>query len=104
LADVGSATQNPPFKNETLIGSRRLGPVVSFWGFRRAASMCVPWSLGRTTDLNLTADRRGADIWIWAGHPGDAKCKSIVPQMLVNVPAFNEGAEQPITFPEIPIK
>jgi hypothetical protein len=52
--------------------------------------------------LNSMPDRRGSDIWIWASHPGDAKYKNIVQQALVKVSLFNEGAEQNITFPEIP--
>jgi hypothetical protein len=49
-----------------------------------------------------TADKRNFDIWLLAGHPGDAKYKSIVQQALLKLPAFNDGAEQHITFPEIP--
>jgi len=56
------------------------------------------YSLNR---INSTEDRRNADIWIWASHPGDAKYKSIVQQAMIRVPACNEGAEQHITFPEI---
>jgi hypothetical protein len=54
--------------------------------------------------LNSTLDRRGLDMWLWANHPGDAKYKSIVQQVLVKIPAFTDGAEQHITFPEIPDK
>lgn len=52
--------------------------------------------------VNSTEDRRNFDIWVWASHPGDAKYKSIVQQAMIRVPTFTEGAEQHITFPEIP--
>jgi hypothetical protein len=51
--------------------------------------------------VNSTVDRRNSDIWVWASHPGDARYKSIVQQAMVRVPAFREGAEQHILFPEI---
>jgi hypothetical protein len=56
------------------------------------------YSLNRN---NSTEDRRNADIWVWASHPGDAKYKSIVQQAMIRVPAFTDGAEQHITFPGI---
>lgn len=49
-----------------------------------------------------TTDRRNSDIWLLAEHPGDAKYKSAVQQALLKLPTFNAGAEQHITFPEIP--
>jgi hypothetical protein len=52
--------------------------------------------------VNATSDKRNADIWLLAEHPGDAKYKSIVQQALMKVPSFSDGAEQHITFPEIP--
>jgi hypothetical protein len=52
--------------------------------------------------VNSTEDGRNFDIWVWASHPGDAKYKSIVQQALIRVPQNTEGAEQKISFPEIP--
>ena len=49
-----------------------------------------------------TTDRRSADIWLLAETPGDATFKSAVQQGVLQVPANNTGAEQHITFPEIP--
>ena len=49
-----------------------------------------------------TTDRRNSDLWLLAGHPGDAKYKSAVQQALLKLPAFNDGAEQRITFEKIP--
>jgi hypothetical protein len=47
-----------------------------------------------------TPDRRNADIWLLAEHPGDAKFKSAVQQALMKIPlALKDGAEQHITFP-----
>jgi hypothetical protein len=48
-----------------------------------------------------TTDRRNADLWFLAEHPGDAKYKSAVQQALMKLPAFNDGAEQRITFGKI---
>lgn len=52
--------------------------------------------------ISSTADRRNSDLWLLAEHPGDAKYKSAVQQALLKLPAFNEGAEQHITFERIP--
>ena len=49
-----------------------------------------------------TPDRRNFDLWLLAEHPGDSKYKSIVQQALLKLPAFNEGAEQHLTFEKIP--
>jgi hypothetical protein len=52
---------------------------------------------------SIPADRRAGDIWLLASHPGDAKFKSAAQQALLKVPTqLSEGAEQRITFPEIP--
>ena len=48
-----------------------------------------------------TTDRRNSDIWLLAEHRGDAKYKSAVQQALLKLPAFNDGAEQHITFEKI---
>lgn len=51
----------------------------------------------------LPVDRRAGDIWLLAEHPGDKKFKSAVQQALLKIPVRNsEGAEQHITFPQIP--
>jgi len=48
-------------------------------------------------------DRRNFDLWFLAEHPGDTKFKSIVQQALLKIPEqLKEGAEQHITFSEIP--
>jgi hypothetical protein len=52
--------------------------------------------------VNSTEDRRNSDIWVWASHPGDAKYKSIVQQAMIRAPTYAKGAEQHITFPQIP--
>ena len=49
-----------------------------------------------------TTDRRNSDLWLLAEHPGDAKYKSAVQQALMKLPAFNDGAEQHITFDKVP--
>jgi hypothetical protein len=47
--------------------------------------------------------RRSGDVWLLAEHEGDDKYKSAVQQANLRVPLRNEkGAEQRITFPEIP--
>ena len=51
--------------------------------------------------VNSTEDGRNFDIWVWAGHPGDAKYKSMVQQAMIRVPQNTEGAEQRISFPEM---
>lgn len=86
-APLGHATGGGP-----IVLHKIVGPVV------QTESNTFVVSLNR---LNSTADRRGSDIWIWASHPGDAKYKSIVQQALMKLPAFNDGTEQRITFPEI---
>jgi hypothetical protein len=48
--------------------------------------------------VNATPDRRNADVWLLASHPGDAKYKSAVQQALLKLPAFTQGAEQHIDF------
>jgi hypothetical protein len=51
----------------------------------------------------MTTDRRMGDIWLVASHPGDAKYRGTVEQALMKIPfRLNAGAEQTITFPEIP--
>jgi hypothetical protein len=52
--------------------------------------------------VNSTEDARNFDIWVWASHPGDAKYKSMVQQAMIRVPQNTAGAEQRISFPEIP--
>ena len=85
---LGHATGGGPIALHKIVG-----PVI------QTGSNTFVVSLNR---LNSTTDRRGSDIWIWASHPGDAKYKSIVQQALIKLPSFTEGAEQHITFPEIP--
>jgi hypothetical protein len=51
--------------------------------------------------VNSTEDRRNFDIWVWASHPGDARCKSIVQQAMIRVPQNTDGREQKISFPDI---
>jgi hypothetical protein len=57
----------------------------------------------RFNRFSIPTDRRVGDIWLLASHPGDAKYKSAVQQALLAIPKqLTEGAEQTITFPEIP--
>jgi hypothetical protein len=57
----------------------------------------------RFNRASISSDRRAGDIWLLASHPGDAKYKSAVQQALLVIPFRNQaGAEQHITFPEIP--
>jgi len=47
--------------------------------------------------------KRSNEIWLVATHPGDAEYKRAVQQAVLHIPLRNEqGAEQHITFPEIP--
>jgi hypothetical protein len=52
--------------------------------------------------ISSTPDFRAFDIWLLAEHPGDKKYKSAVQQALMKLPAFEQGAEQRITFDAIP--
>lgn len=46
-------------------------------------------------------DGRNNDIWLFGMSPGDAEYKQMVQAVLMRVPKFG-GAEQHLTFPEIP--
>ena len=88
-APIGHATDSGPVRL-----SRITGPVEQ---------------LGRDTfairfnRLSMPVDRRMGDIWLAASHPGDAQYRSTVEQALMKIPfRLTEGAEQKITFPEIP--
>lgn len=48
-----------------------------------------------------TTDRRNADIWLLAEHPGDATFKSAVQQAVLNLPVNTTGTPQQITFAPI---
>jgi hypothetical protein len=52
--------------------------------------------------ISSTTDRRGADIWLLAEHPGDETHKSALQQAVLRAAANTIGGEQRITFPEIP--
>jgi len=55
--------------------------------------------------LNRTAstlDRRAHDIWLLASHPGDDTFESAVQQAQLQLKPNTTGADQQITFPEIP--
>ena len=57
----------------------------------------------RFNRLSMTVDRRMGDIWLVASQIGDAKYKGAVQQALMKIPfRLTEGAEQKISFPEIP--
>jgi hypothetical protein len=57
----------------------------------------------RFNRISLPADPRAGDLWLLAEHPGDATFKSIVQQALLKIPLrLDQGAEQRITFSEIP--
>jgi hypothetical protein len=57
----------------------------------------------RFNHLSLPVDRRAGDIWLVASQPGDAKFRSAVEQALLKIPfRLTAGAEQKISFPEIP--
>jgi hypothetical protein len=49
-----------------------------------------------------TVDRRANDVWLLASQPGDEKYKSILQQALMHVKPNAAGADQHITFPDIP--
>ena len=51
--------------------------------------------------INATEDRRRFDIWLLASHPGDSVYKSAVQQALLQLPKFQDGADQTITFDPI---
>jgi hypothetical protein len=66
----------------------------------------VAWMAPDTFSIRLdrnaeTMDKRLNDIWLWAGHPGDDKYKSIVQQAVMHIQPNTEGAEQHLTFPKI---
>ena len=47
--------------------------------------------------------KRSNEIWLMATHPGDGATKRVVQQAVMTIPLRNEqGAEQRLTFPEIP--
>ena len=55
------------------------------------------------TRVGTNNKMRSRDIWLMATHRGDAQYKRAVQQALLNIPLRNtKGAEQLITFPEIP--
>lgn len=56
-------------------------------------------SLNRTAS---TVDKRAGDIWLLASQQGDGKYKSILQQALMRIKPNTVGADQHITFPEIP--
>ena len=86
---MGHATDNGPVRL-----SRITGPVEQLG----AQTFAI-----RFNRLSMTTDRRMGDIWLVASHPGDAKYRSAVEQALMTIPfRLKEGAEQKITFPEIP--
>jgi hypothetical protein len=75
----------------------------------RVSRLAGPVSQIRTNTFRVQFDRiastidwRSSDIWLLAEHPGDAKYKSAVQQALLKLPAFDNGAEQHITFDKIP--
>ncbi|MBC7785671.1 MAG: hypothetical protein H7144_17715 [Burkholderiales bacterium] len=49
-----------------------------------------------------TPNGRNNDLWLLAHHPGDAEYKSAVQQMMIRLPARDRGAQQTITFPQVP--
>jgi len=88
-APLGHATGGGPIKI-----SRICGPV------RQVGTNTFAVSFYR---MGMANARRGGDIWLLAEQPGDAHYKSAVQQALLYIPLRNtEGAEQHITFPEIP--
>lgn len=56
----------------------------------------------RFSRAEYTENGRNLDLWLWASHPGDKEYKSIVQQCQIRLKKNSEGAEQHITFPEIP--
>jgi hypothetical protein len=86
---LGHATGGGPINISRITGPvKQLSAETFVVSFNRA---CVP------------VDRRAGDIWLLAEHPGDAKFKSVVQQALLKIPVRNrDGAEQHITFPQIP--
>ena len=57
----------------------------------------------RFNRLSMSIDRRMGDVWLVAKQTGDAKYKGTVEQALMKIPfRLTEGAEQKITFPNIP--
>ncbi len=53
--------------------------------------------------MGMNNVRRSNEIWLMATHPGDAEYKRAVQQAVMTIPRRNEqGAEQRITFPQIP--
>ena len=53
--------------------------------------------------MGMNNVRRSNEIWLMATHPGDAEYKRAVQQAVMTIPLRNEqGAEQHLTFPEIP--
>ena len=49
-----------------------------------------------------TIDRRANDVWLLASQPGDGTYKSALQQALMHIAPNTQGADQHITFPEIP--
>jgi hypothetical protein len=49
-----------------------------------------------------TTDGRLLDVWLWASQPGDDKYKAMVQPAVLHVRPITVGADQEITFPEIP--
>ncbi|MDR3459777.1 MAG: hypothetical protein P4N60_20300 [Verrucomicrobiae bacterium] len=89
-ARIGHARDGGPIMLHKIVG-----PVI------QTGPDTFQYSLNR---VNSTEDRRNADIWVWASHPGDAKYKSVVQQAMIRVPQNNEGAEQCITFPAVAVQ
>jgi hypothetical protein len=86
---LGHATGGGPIRL-----SRICGPV------RQTGSNTFAVSFYR---MGMDNARRGGDVWLLAEQPGDATFKSAVQQALMQIPPRNtEGAEQHLTFPEIP--
>ena len=57
----------------------------------------------RFNHATVGTDRRMGDLWLLASHPGDAQFKSAVQQAQLKIPAqLQEGADQHLSFPEIP--